>query len=364
MFSKGVGIISALLYSVSPLAVLYSRTPYHTSPIPLFTILYFYSLFKFIRGNKVYFPLTILFLAILYNFELATVILWFILFIVLAYGIWMKKAWVRKIFGKKILLFSLISIIIPMFPVLLYDIDHGFPQTLGFVAWIGYRFLRFFGFPSISGVNGSTNFSSIFNYFLNFYQNLVFAQNNIIAMLILTVSLCLLIATFYKYFKLRNFDIGFTLLLLWLLISFIGYFVNQTSSGAYLPILFPAVIYLTAFSLSFIMAKKSLIIPVILLIIVIVSTNSYTILVSDYSVKGVTYSKRLSLAKKIINIADKRNYNIIGAGPGSQFQSFTMNYEYLAWWLGQAPSKSPQKIKFIIQENSSGVELNSIQINN
>jgi len=361
MFSKRIAVISALLYSTSPLAVLYSRTPYHTSPIPLFTLLYFYSLFKFIKGKNIYLPLSILFLAILYNFELATVILWFILFLILAYGMWKKKPWIKKIFSKKILLSSLIAFLIPMFPVLLYDINHGFPQTLGFAAWIGYKILRFFGFPSINGINGPTNFGSIFNYFLNFYQNLIFAQNNIIAMLILAVSFCLLIATFYKYFKSNIFDIGFTLLLLWLLISFIGYFINETSSGAYLPILFPAVIYLTAFSFDLVMTKKVLIIPVILLMILIVSANTYTILVSDYSVKGLTYSKRLSLVKKIIKIADKRSYNIIGAGPGSQFQSFTMNYEYLAWELGHAPSRSPQNLKFVIREGDNGVYINSIE---
>jgi hypothetical protein len=301
-------------------------------------------------------------LAILYNLELATVILWFVLLPVLAYGIWKKETWTKKIFSKKILIFSLTAFLIPMFPILLYDINHNFPQTLGFVAWMGYKILRFFGFPSVSGTNGSGNFNSIFNYFLNFHQNLIFAANNTIARLILALSLGLLAITVYKYFKKKIFDNGFAILVLWLLVSFAGYFVN-TSSEAYFPILFPAVIYLTAFSLDLIMAKKALIVPVILLIIFIVLANSYFILSFDYSTKELTYSKRLSLVRKIIKIANKRNYNIIGVGPGSQFKSFTMNYEYLAWWLGHAPLRSPQKLKFIIQEDSSSVELNSIQGN-
>ena len=360
MFSKKIGIISALLYSASPLAVLYSRTPYHTSPIPLFTLLYFYSLLKFVKGNNIYFPLTIFFLAILYNFELATVILWFVLLAVLAYGMCKKEIWIKKIFGKKILIFSLTAFLIPMFPVLLYDINHDFPQTLGFAAWMGYRILRFFGFPSISGTNGSGNFNSIFNYFLNFHQNLIFVSNSSIAGLILAVCLGLLAVTVYNYSKKKVFDSGFTILLLWLLISFAGYFVN-TSSEAYFPILFPAVIYQTAFSMDLIMAKKFFIIPVILLIIFIVSANSYSILLSDYSSKGLTYSKRLSLVRKIIKIADGRDYNIVGVGPGSQFESFTMNYEYLAWWLGHGPAQSPQKLRFLIREGTGGVYINSIQ---
>jgi len=36
----------------------------------------------------------------------------------------------KEIFGKKILIFSLTAFLIPMFPVLLYDINHDFPQTL------------------------------------------------------------------------------------------------------------------------------------------------------------------------------------------------------------------------------------------
>ena len=157
-----------------------------------------------------------------------------------------------------------------------------------------------------------------------------------------------------------TFDNGFAILVLWLLISFAGYFVN-TSSEAYFPILFPAVIYLTAFSLDLIMAKKALIVPVILLIIFIVSANSYSIILSDYSQNGLTYSKRLSLVKKIVKIADGREYNIIGVGPGSQFESFTMDYEYLAWWLGHGPAQSPQKLRFLIREGDGGVYINSVQ---
>lgn len=357
MFSKRVGLISCLLYATSPLTILHSRTPYHTSPIPIFTLLFIFSIYEWLRGNNIFFPLSIFFLAILYNFELATSILWSVLLVILLYGIWKKKEWMVKLLNRKIIIYSVVAFLIPMIPILIYDSNHNFPQTLKFAAWIAYRILMFFGFPSIHGENQSINFNSITTFSFHYYQNLIFAASNTIAFIILLFSFGILFIDIYRLFKGRIRSIGFITLALWILISFVGYFVNQTFSEAYLPIFFPALVLLAAFSFDKIMKIKVFFIPTVLLIIFIVSVNSYFIISSEYSVKGLNFSKRLAIVKEIVKKADGRSYNIVGIGNGSQFESFTMNYEYLAWWLGHPPSKLSQKLKYIIKERGNDVFL-------
>lgn len=357
MFSKRIGLISALLYATSPFVIAHSRMPYHTSPIPLFTLLFIFSLYRWIRGNSIFFPLTIFFLAVLYNFELATSMLWLVLLIVSLYGAWKKKGWARKLFNKNILIYSVIAFLIPMLPIIIYDFNHNFSQTLKFIIWIGYRILKFFGLPSIHGEINTASIGSMATFSFNYYQNLMFAQNSIIALIILIFSFSILVVGAYALLKKNTRQVGFMLLILWILISLTGYFVNQTSSEAYLPIFFPALIILAAFSFDKIMAIKKLFIPATLVIVLIIFANSYFVVSSEYSTKGLNFHKRILITNEIVKKAGGREYNIIGRGDGSRFESFTMNYEYLAWWLGHAPSRSPQKLKFVIQENSTGVFL-------
>lgn len=358
MFSRRIGIISAIFYATSPLVIIHSRTPYHTSPIPLITLLFIFSLYKWIKGNDNFFPLSIFFLAILYNLELATAILWFILLMILWYGLWKKGEWVKKLFNKKILIYSSVAFLIPMIPILIYDFNHNFPQTLKFIVWIGYRILKFFGFPSIHGEINSINFNSMLMFSFHFYKHLIFAASGIIAFVILVFSFGALFINLYYQLKKNICRPGFILLLLWILISILGYFMNKTSSEAYLPILFPALIYLIAFSFDKIMKKKKFFIPAVLLVVFFSFINSYFIISEEYVTNNrLNFTKRISVAKEIITKSKGRDYNLVGTGNGSQFESFTMNYEYLTWWLGHSPKKSPQKLKYLIQEDGKGVSL-------
>ena len=60
-------------------------------------------------------------------------------------------------------------------------------------------------------------------------------------------------------------------------------------------------------------------------------------------------------AKYIVKAAAGKEYNIKGVGSGSEFSSFTMNYEYLTWWIGHAPSKKREKLQFIVKEDKKGI---------
>ena len=129
MFSERVGVIAAFLYSLSPLVILNIRTPYHTTPIPIFALLYFMSIYLWVKGQKSFLGFSLFFLAILYNLELATVILVVPMVAFLMYGLWQKKSYTKKI-GKTDAFKAFLLGLIPMLPILIYDVTHGFKQTL------------------------------------------------------------------------------------------------------------------------------------------------------------------------------------------------------------------------------------------
>ena len=131
IFTSVVGLISiyliyflggwpaSLLLAILPLSVLQSRMPYHTSLIPLFSILYF----LFLRRRRDF--LAGLFLGFLYQLHLLTFIFWPIM-----------------LFRRKLIPGFLLGI----FPFLLA----GPIQTFGIFAWIAKHALTGFGGSTVS----------------------------------------------------------------------------------------------------------------------------------------------------------------------------------------------------------------------
>lgn len=264
MFSKSLGIIATILYSVSPLIVFNSRFPYHTSPITLFTFLLIFFLYKWIEGKNIYFPLAVFTLGVLYNLELSIFPLWFAVIAILIYGFCKKKAFVKNLFKKKISLFTLLAFI-PMLPIFIYDFTHSFYQTVGFAVWITYKSLNFFiNSNEISFFNNEASMLGFLHYNI---QKLLFFYNGKIAIVLFFASLFSFSYSLYKMFK------------------------NKSYKNAYL-----IVVYI-------------------------------------------------------------EEYNLIGKGWLTDFKSYTMNYEYLAWWMGNNPVKDKRTVKIYVTEGSNKIEI-------
>lgn len=358
-FSQRIGLIATFLYATSPLIIIHSRYPYHTSPIPLLVIFFTLFIYKWIQGEIVYFPLIITVLAVLYNFELATVVFIYLFLFIIIYGFWRKRKWAKKIIEKKIVLLSFFVFFIIMLPILIYDINHRFVQTFGFMAWIPFNLLRgiisFFTQGSLSG-NGLFTFSFVY------LKRLFFLQSGLIAFIVFIFGLSFYCLNLYNEYRKKSYKLSNFLLLLFFFIPLIGFIVNSTPSEAYLPMLFPSFILVLAFSLDLIMNKpiKAFFITIIILFIGLF--NSYTLIKNNYLMGGVVgygpeFKERMQVVKAITAMAGNKPYNIIGRGEGSKFTSFTMNYEYLTWWLGNPPSKTQEKLKFVITEDKGKISL-------
>jgi GT2 family glycosyltransferase len=349
LFSKNVGIIAAAFYASSPLIILFDRMPFDPSPIPFFSLLFLFLLVKWIKGNVNYFPFAILLIAILYNLELATFTLFFPFSVFFIYGFIKKMSWVRKLLNKKTIIYSIIAGAIPMLPIIIYDFSNGFKQTIVFLGWTIYKPFSFL-FTHSSG-NFFANLKIVVGFgFLNL-QKLIFQENLIAAVIIFFAGFIYLT---YLVFKSKKIETSEFVLCFLLLISLLGIIVNQTPSDAYLPIIFPFLIFTNAIVFAKLFKISYFKYLFLLIIFMIVSLNSYSAFKND---SANEFKDRLTAVNKIIIMTGNQKYNLLGKGPGSQFKSFTMNYEYLLWWKGYPPSENNAKLKIVISETKNGIEV-------
>ena len=359
MFGARTGLIAALLYSFSPLVILNARMAYHTAPIALFSLLLLYSAYCWVKGKVTYFPVVIFLLALLYNFELATFVLDFAVIGILIFGLVRKKSYALKVLSRKVLGFSLLGFAVPMIPFLIYDPSRGFPQTLKFVAWLGYKVLVFLGFIRKSNADSSSIFTMV-NFISENYTKLIFGPSGLISFLILITSFIFFIWISYKMYRSKNISISHVVLFVFILVPFLGFIANKTPSDAYIPIFFPTIILLTALFFDQLMAFKRLKLLVVIFLIALSLANADYLFRNNYFA-GITMKQRIYKVNEILAAAKGRRYKLIGKGEGSQFESFTMNYEYLLWWKGNPPVKDNTSLTFTIEEKKDSIIIGEIE---
>ena len=350
MFSRRVGLIASLLYATSPLIIYYTRMPYHTTPIPLFTLLYIFALYKWVQGKTIFLPIVILILAILYNFQISTFLLTISFLVIASYGFLKKKTWFMQSLTPKLLLFSVLAYLLPMIPMLLYDLGHGFPQTVLFLVWIGYKIATVVGYPQLHPDIGSTSIKNVLEFIAESYKRLIYIHNHFVAFAIAIASSFFLIKSIFDRIRSKNHNIAEYVVGIVTCVSILGIFAIRVTSEAYLPILFPTIILITAlFFDKLIKTKPKMSFVVILIVGVIAFANVVTLIKENYFISNSGgLSTQIILSKEIVRKAEGREYNLKGEGLGSQFESFTMNFEYLTWWLGNAPSRDTKELQYII----------------
>jgi len=353
IFSKRIGIVASFLSATSPLIILNDRMPYHTTLIPLFVLLLIYSIYRWTKGSSHYFPLSIFLLAVLYNLEIETVLLWLVLAAILVYGVLRRTDWETRIANKRVMFLSSIGVVIPMIPMLIYDIGHGFPQTVKFGLWIGYRIASIFGFPAIHSIRETSGSVSLMPFTLQELQKLVFLPNLFLTSILLLGSLLVTIYLICSQYLKKKDNSSHIIISLILIISVVGYVGTGVASNAYFPLIFPPVIFILAVGFDYLLNLKYLYIFGIIIILLVGFFNGYIYLEQNNFKKENNVhaiSNEISIAQEIIQKTHGRRYNILGRGPSSEFESFTMSYQYLTWWLGHGPSNKNERLKIYISE--------------
>lgn len=354
MFDKKTAILGSILYSTSPLIVMNARIPYHTSPIPFLVILLLFATYKWIKGNVWFFPIITFLLGVLYNHEITTFVFFITIGIILMFGFIKKEPWFRNILDKKLMLVSFISFLVPMIPFILYDISYGWRQTFGFLVWVVYRVVKFPLSLIDQRFESTSSGPSTLAEFFSYYQQLVFAPNSTLALIMLFLTGVFVVRFIVSKTKI---SLSHTLLFLFLSVGLIGLFIHRVPIEADTLLISPFIIILTTLSILWIFRNNF--IPVIVCIIIISASNAFFLLSTSFLTEGsggrITLRERLEAVEKALSISSGKPYNIVGKGDLSDFKSFTMPYEYLFWWKGQAPETRKVSLKIVIWEKGSEI---------
>ena len=150
----------------------------------------------------------------------------------------------------------------------------------------------------------------------------------------------------YKENKLKVSNI---IILLYIVFGAGGYVINNVKSEAYLPMPFPLLFLIIAIFIAEVIKKNKTI--GLVLLGVIIFTNLVSLSENIRSPHSLT--QRIQIVDKIVHKVGTKPFQLRGEGEGSQFRSFTMNYEYLLWWRGIEPVENAESVVTIVEEKEN-----------
>ncbi|OGH08312.1 MAG: hypothetical protein A2171_03005 [Candidatus Levybacteria bacterium RBG_13_35_9] len=266
-FNTRVAIFAAALYAISPLIVSYSRSSWNPNPLPFFSLLSFYLIYKALKNNSFkLFAVSGFLLGISMQLHylalfLCTIVFFYILFATL-YKSLIKTSFVILI---KRYLFLFTGFLIGWSPFLAFEVRHGFPDFNSI-----YNFI----FHSGNTGPGSSFFSTIQDVFFRIFGRLVLNyppveqaalfDKNILSFwtvfILATAALSSSILIFYFYKSLRSKNDNFykySLLFFWFFIGILLFgFYKKAIYDYYFAFMFPLPFILVALFLDKIFQNK------------------------------------------------------------------------------------------------------------
>ncbi len=249
-FGKEAAFLSSLLYSISPVNIIYSRSSWNPNPAPFFALLSILGLYLTrVRKNYLWFILTGTALAFACQMHYLALILLPVFGVLWIYDLVLinKKKLEVKNFGWGTFL-GILSFLILMSPLVIFDFRHNFVNFHAFQALL-------------SGKSGGIGFNVVdsLGQFLPIYNNVLI--NDYMAGKVATIALIVSVLVFIpivwviiKKIKGRAFNWPILSLGVWLLVGLLGMsFYRNSVYDHYLGFLNPApflllgaLIYLTA----------------------------------------------------------------------------------------------------------------------
>ncbi|MCL6096428.1 MAG: glycosyltransferase family 39 protein [Patescibacteria group bacterium] len=268
LFNPRIGIIASFLYAISPLVISYSRSSWNPNPLPFFSLLILFILYKGVLRNKLklFFTAGILFGIAMQLHYLATFLgVVIFVYVLLSEALGTKTAIqtaTLSLARKYLSIF--VGFIIGWSPFLAFEIRHGFLD-----------FKNIFNFIFHSGNTGaSTNFFyTIYDVFFRLFGRLIVSfpppeqlykyssvAINLWTLIILSfaiLSTLLLLKNLYRSFKSKNENFGkYLLLFVWLFIGIVLFgFYKKSIYDYYFSFMFPLPFILVASLIVFIYGK-------------------------------------------------------------------------------------------------------------
>ncbi len=326
--SSSKGLYAALFFATSPLQIINSRMPYHTSPIPFFAVIFFWLLYLAFKNPGKYIFFLLLSFGLILQVELSNAVL-----VVPLVVLWWR---IRGMLDVKKYIRGLTGLVIGIFPFLLYDFSNRFIQTGGFALWIINRVRLFLGLAS-SDERTIHQLPQALERISQQLTGIVFPESIFI---FLVFSILALIGFFY-YFK-ENSKSGVGILLMWLFIPLAGFLVHTAPGVAYFPLVFPVVAIIVGLGF-FALEKKFKYIS--LLFILVCFANAFFIVKKNYYLTtnsgsnplpplSYNYGQAVSIQKeaieKILIDSKDRQFAIKGGGYIEKIGTAVDNYKFLA----------------------------------
>ncbi len=341
--SELVGLVAAMIWGFSFLAVSYSRWLSNVTPISFFAILFYYLLSKIEMEKKNYlWPLATLTVGIIVQFNGAIGFFFVPLMAVLFFR-------QRKYFfkNKKFFAVCLAIFFLPSVPLILFDIRHSFLVTKSIIKMV----------LSTNGLGFSSKIEGSFGVFLKELLNFFSYENSFFTGVVVAITIA------GTYLVLRKKEKGVKFLVLIFIIPLIGLLLYKrgTADFFYLGIL-PLVALLTARSLSYFLKKPVFTIPALIILFIFVKSNITNNLrffkEPSHALTPIGTNSLITLEdrKKAIDFiytkADGKPFGLwIYTIPYFKDES----WDYVFLWYGQGkygylPSKNKEKLMFTLWE--------------
>lgn len=288
-YSNRAAVISALVMATSPLVIFHDRLAYHTSPIPLLVTL----LILAVERRKGW--LVGLLVGLLYQLELATVILW----PVVAWFVWWKKVPVGQI---------LVGFLIGIWPFVLFA-PRQLPQ---FAKWVVLRLWS----PHTFSPNWQV--SEYFSFLARFFSPRLPVLGTVILALALGYHLAV---------KTKRGHC------LWLAVPWLLIVLGKIPSPSYLIVLHVPLALLAGGALSRLGPRWVVSGLVTLLLAGTVGVVGLALgLVNPASL----VANELLLSRRILQQSNTSSPQLVVLGPTGRFATAKLPYDYLVWWLDRS----------------------------
>lgn len=270
LFNHKVGFIAAFLYAISPLVIAYSRSSWNPNPLPFFSLLSLYTIYKAVEKKSLKYALATGFLlGIAMQLHYLAIFLGVVIFsYVFVFEILTKSKFKEKAFSLvKKYIFIILGFLIGWSPFLAFEFRHGF-----------LNFNKIFDFVIHSGNTGTNPnfFLTLYDVFFRLFARLIvsfpppeqlFKFDSIILILWTVLTLFLAISSTiylalktYSSFKSNNEDFKkYLLLFLWLIVGIILFgFYKKPIYDYYFSFMFPLPFILVGFLIVYIYENKKL----------------------------------------------------------------------------------------------------------
>lgn len=259
-FGKAAGFIGAVLYAISPLIIVYSRSSWNPNLMPFFSLLSLYLLYRAINSRN-----TLLFITCGFLLGIAIQLHYLTIFLAVIVALYVLVEIPQKSFLLKSYATIFLGFLIGWVPFLAFEARHGFPNTKSIVTFVfasgntggnvhffsvvGDVFFRLFGrlitkFPPPEQVSLQTHTDIAFWY----YATLALA----------IFSTVVFVSAWYKMLRQKSLDFSkYNLLFLWLFlgIGLFGFY-KKSIYDYYFGFMFPLPFLLVGNALSFLWTKK------------------------------------------------------------------------------------------------------------